>query len=58
MNEEQTELTENVLKKIEFGEDLIHSLKVFNKIEGIQKLHAKIKQELTFLKKVFFILSL
>lgn len=39
-------------EKIEYGENLIDGLSKFNSIEGVQKLHRKIKQELNFLKKV------
>lgn len=46
------ELSDHVTEKIAFGEELIYSLTSYGEIEGIQKLHRKIKQELSFLKKV------
>ncbi|KAF5273415.1 hypothetical protein FQA39_LY07432 [Lamprigera yunnana] len=39
-------------EKINLGSDLIKSTDKFNKLEGIQKLRRKIKQELTFLKNI------
>lgn len=39
-------------EKINYGESLIVNLSQFNRIEGVQKLHRKIKQELNFLRKV------
>lgn len=50
--ENTTNLKGLAVEKIEFGENLIKSLLEFGDIEGIQKLVRKIKQELTFLKKV------
>lgn len=46
------DLRKLALEKIEYGDNLMSSLSQFNGIEGIQKLHKKIKQELNFLKKV------
>lgn len=46
------DLPELVTEKIKFGEALIESLSNYSQIEGIQKLHRKIKQELNFLRKV------
>lgn len=51
-SESESNLTDLVLKKIDKGENLIKSLGDFEAIEGIQKLHRKIKQELNFLRKV------
>ncbi|KAK5649905.1 hypothetical protein RI129_000934 [Pyrocoelia pectoralis] len=39
-------------EKIQFGETLLKTLSLHNKIEGIQKLGRKIKQELSFLEKI------
>ncbi|KAI4458996.1 hypothetical protein MML48_6g00012850 [Holotrichia oblita] len=46
-------LKECVLEKLKYGEDLLNSLSEFDHIEGAQKLHRKIKQELNFLRKVY-----
>lgn len=46
------ELNELASEKIHIGEQLIDALSSFSSIEGVQKLHRKIKQELNFLKKV------
>lgn len=48
----EMDLKDQVQQKIAQGEELLESLKAFHKIEGIQKLHAKIHQELKFLKKI------
>lgn len=45
-------LKECVLEKLKYGEDLLNSISEFDHIEGAQKLHRKIKQELNFLRKV------
>lgn len=45
-------LKHHVLEKLEYGENLIELLSKFNHIEGAQKLHRKIRQELNFLNKV------
>lgn len=42
-----------VLEKLKYGEELINSLSQFDHIEGVQKLHRKIKQELNFLRKIY-----
>lgn len=47
------DLQEKAREKINNGEELLQALDLYN-IEGIQKLHRKIKQEIDFLKKVIF----
>ncbi|KRT82155.1 hypothetical protein AMK59_3260 [Oryctes borbonicus] len=42
-----------VLEKLKYGEELINSASQFDHIEGVQKLHRKIKQELNFLRKIY-----
>lgn len=50
--EEEMDLKGLAQQKVAHGEALISSLSKFSDIEGVQKLHRKIKQELSFLKKV------
>lgn len=46
------ELMINLLEKIKYGENLMAQLKEIHNIDGVMKLHRKIKQETEFLKKV------
>lgn len=46
------ELMINLLEKIKYGENLMAQLKEIHNIDGVMKLHRKIKQETEFLKKL------
>lgn len=49
---ESTALRNTALEKITYGEDLLQSLVKYQKLDGIQKLERKIRQEINFLKKI------
>lgn len=55
---ESTALRNTALEKITYGEDLLQSLVKYQKLDGIQKLERKIRQEINFLKKVLLIYTL
>lgn len=52
MSENDVELLKLVEEKINYGEDLLKSLKEYKDIDGKQKLERKITQEIKFLRKV------
>lgn len=52
MSENDVELLKLVDEKINYGEDLLKSLKEYKDIDGKQKLERKITQEIKFLRKV------